>query len=351
MKPSRSAGRTTARGPPARSPTTHRIGAMAEPLTVALFWGDEEFLLRQAALELLAERGVHATEVDGSDWEGGETSDLATPSLWGEQRALLVTRCQALPDEGVREIRAYVAAPSPDALCVLTLVSRAKALPPLAKLVQSAGGLVRQVALKRQDLPRWILDRARTRGLALTPPAAAALIATIGEDPAILDQSVEQLATAFSGITVGPEQIHSQFRGLGEQRVWDLCDRALSGRLPEALLVLRSLLDQKEDPLLVLGGIGSRVRDLLRVQDLPDRMSSADAAKRAGLRFDWQVRRYREQVRRFTPESLAGLHARVVETDRALKGGAPPDVVLAALVAVMAGEGDAALDLPMRVSR
>lgn len=324
---------------------------MSEPPSVALFWGDDPFLLRQAALELLAQRGVRATEVDGSDWRGGETSDLSTPSLWGEPRGLLVPRCQALSEEGAREIRDYVQAPSPDALCVLTLVSRARSLPPLAKFVQAAGGLVRQVVLKRQDLPRWVLERAEGRGLALTPPGATALVGAIGEDLAALDQSVEQLATAFPGASVGPEQVRSQFQGLGEQRVWDLCDRALTGRLPEALVVLRSLLDQKEDPLLILGGIASRIRDLLRVQELPDRVSAADAAKAAGLRFDWQVRRYREQARRFSPEGLTSLHARIVEADRALKGGAPGDVVLAALVAVMAGEEDAALDLPMRVSR
>jgi DNA polymerase III subunit delta len=324
---------------------------MSEPHGVALFWGDDEFLLRLAALALLDERGLHATEVDASEWRGGETSDLATPSLWGERRALLVTKCQELPDEGARELRAYVEAPSPDALCVLTLVSRAKNPPPLAKVVQSAGGLVRHVAVKRQDLPRWVLERARIRGLELAGPGAAMLIGAVGEDTATLDQAVEQLATAFPGAAVGPEQVRAQFRGLGEQRVWDLCDRALTGRLPEALVVLRSLLDQREDPLLILGGVASRVRDLLRVQGLPDRMSSADAARAAGLRFDWQVRRYREQARRFAPEGLAALHGRVVEADRALKGGAPPDVVLTALVAVMAGEREAALDLPMRVSR
>jgi DNA polymerase III delta subunit len=221
----------------------------------------------------------------------------------------------------------------------------------LAKQVQAAGGLVRQIALRRQDLPRWILDRAEARGLGLTSPGATALIGVIGEDLAALDQSVEQLATAFAGASVGPEQIRSQFKGLGEQRVWDLCDRALSGRLPEALVVLRSLLEQRGDPLMILGGIASRLRDLLRVQELPDRMSSGDAARQAGLRFDWQVRRYREQARRFTPESLANLHGLVVQADRALKGGAPSEVVLAALVAVMAGEEDAALDLPMRVAR
>src|SRR6266542_950548 len=343
--------RTSGRGRSPRERPLNRIGSMSKSSAVVLFWGEDEFLLRQAALAFLAERGVRATEVDSSEWRGGETSDLATPSLWGEQRALLVTRCQALPEEGTREIRGYVAGPSPDTFCVLTLVSRARSLAPLAKFVQSSGGLVRQIAVKRQDLPRWMLERARARGLALAPPGATALIGIIGEDPAALDQSVEQLATAFPGAAVGPEQVRSQFRGLGEQRVWDLCDRALSGRLPEALLVLRSLLEQREDPLLVLGGVASRVRDLLRVQELPDRMPSAEAATAPGLRFDWQVRRYRDQARRFAPGSLVNLHARVVEADRALKGGAPPDVVLAALVAVMAGEGDAALDLPMRVSR
>jgi DNA polymerase III subunit delta len=340
-----------ARAPPLALASAHTIGAMSEPPSFALFWGEDEFLLRQAALRLLDEQGLRATEVDASDWRRGETSDLATPSLWGERRALLVTQCQSLPEEGVRELKAYVEAPSPDALCVLTLVSRAKNPPPLAKALQSAGGLVRHVAVKRQDLPRWVLERARARSLQLSSPGATALIGTVGEDPAALDQSVEQLATAFSGTEVGPQQVRAQFQGLGEQRVWDLCDRALSGRLAEALVVLRSLLDQKEDPLLILGGVAARVRDLLRVQHLPERMPSADAAKAAGLRFDWQVRRYREQARRFAPEGLTDLHARVVEADRALKGGAPGDVVLGALVAVMAGKSEATLDLPMRVSR
>jgi len=69
---------------------------------------------------------------------------------------------------------------------------------------------------------------------------------------------------------------------------------------------------------------------------LPDRMPAADVAKRAGLRFEWQARRYRDQARRFGMDELTGFHARVVEADRALKSGAPGDVVLPALVAAVA---------------
>jgi len=56
---------------------------MTSPISAptALFWGEDGFLLRLAAHELLAQRGFRATELEASDWRGGETSDLATPSL------------------------------------------------------------------------------------------------------------------------------------------------------------------------------------------------------------------------------------------------------------------------------
>jgi DNA polymerase III delta subunit len=89
---------------------------------------------------------------------------------------------------------------------------------------------------------------------------------------------------------------------------------------------------------MILGGVASRLRDLLRVRSLPDRIPAAELAKAAGLRFDWQARRYREQARRFTLEELVELHSQVVEADRALKSGASEDVVLPVLIGRIAGE-------------
>src|SRR2546430_2166836 len=170
------------------------------PVSVALYWGEDEFLLREAAHELLATHGAHADEVAGPD--------------------------------------------------------------------------------------------------------AAALVGAVGESPAELAQAVEQLGSAFAGQAVGPEQIRAQFRGLGDQQVWDLCDHALAGRLGAALVTLRALLEDREAGLLILGGVAARVRDLIRVRSLPDRMPAVDAARAAGLRFDWQVKRYREQAGRFSMDEL-----------------------------------------------
>jgi DNA polymerase III subunit delta len=311
----------------------------ADRAPVHLLWGEDPFLLREAAAELLGD--VQPVEVDGAEWRGGETSDLATPSLFGEARALLVTDAKALADAGVSELKTYLQHPASDAPLVLLAVvgDRAKAPASLVKLVQPVGS-VREVKVARKDLPGWVTRRAAARSVRLGSDAPAALVASIGEDPAALDQALVQLSTAFPGERVTADVVARQFRGLGDQHTWDVCDRAFRRDLAGAMRSLRTLSESRADPLMVLGAIASRLRDLIRMRALPERMSPGEAARAAGLRFEWQARAYREQARRFTPEELAEIHDQVVEADRMLKsaGADAAVVVLPMLVARIAGE-------------
>ena len=311
--------------------------AKAPKVPVHLLWGEDAFLLREAAFQILGD--LQPREVDAADWKGGETSDLATPSLFGERRALLVSDAKALPDEALFELRQYLQAPDPDAPLILlaTVGERAKAPAALVKLVEPLGA-VTLARLQRKDLPGWMLQRARAKELNLSPEGAAALLATLGPEPGVLEQALDQLAAAYPGRRVDPELGLGQFRGLGEQHVWDLCDKAFAGDLPAAMRSLGTLLEDREAGLMILGGITSRLRDLLRVKALPERLPPAELAKRAGLRFDWQARRYREQARRFSMDEIVALHERLTWADRALKSGATDDVVLPLVVSAIAGE-------------
>jgi len=311
--------------------------AKASKPPVHLLWGEDAFLLREGAFELLGD--LRPVEVDAAEWRGGETADLATPSLFGERRALLVSNAKALPEEGVRELARYLEAPDPDAPLILLAVvgERAKAPAALAKLVKDRG-TVTEVKIQRKELPAWILRRAKAKELDLAPDGAAALVETLGEEPGALDQALDQLAPAFGGQRVTREIVSRQFRGLGEQHVWDLCDKAFARDLPGAMRSLRTLLESGEAGLLILGSITARLRDVVRIKALPERMSQTDAAQAAGLRFDWQVRRYREQARRFAPQELADIHEVIAWADRALKSGATEDVVLPLVVTQIAGE-------------
>lgn len=302
---------------------------------VTLLWGEDDFLLREAALELLG--GLRPTEVDAAEWEGGELQDLATPSLFGEARALLIADARSLGKEALAELAAYLQAPDPDAILVICAVvaERAKVPAALDKLVKPVGA-VRQVAVQRKELEPWLVKRAAPLGVDLGIPGARALVATLGEEPGALAGALEQLAGAYPGQKITPVVVAQQFRGLGDQKVWDLCDRAFTLDLAGAVRALRSIEAGGDDPLKTLGGISSRLRDLMKVRALPERIPPAQVARAAGLRFDWQARRYQQQARNYSMARLVELHARVTEADRALKSGATGDVVMPTLIAAIA---------------
>jgi DNA polymerase-3 subunit delta len=303
---------------------------------VLLLWGEHPFLLRETAHEAFGDRRTQ--ETDGVEWEDGFTSDLATPSLFGEERALLVMNAQDLPPEAVAEIGRYAASPSPDALLALAFVVGSRSKGPPKKLLDALGSVeVRKVAVERKELPGWILARAKMRGVAANPKGANALVQTLGEDPQILDQAVEQLASSHAEKGLTPETVSAQFRGFGDKRIWDLTDSAFGGNLPGAMRTLAAMLSAGEEPLALLGGIASRLRDLIRVRALPPGTPLGEVAKQAGLRFDWQARRYVEQAKRFREEDLADIHHQLVEADGILKQGGAGDVVLPSIVARIAG--------------
>jgi len=302
---------------------------------IALLWGEDSFLLREAALARFGD--VHPSEVDAAGWQGGELQDLATPSLFGESRALLITDARSLTKDATVELAAYLAGPDPDAQLVLCcrVAERGKVPAALDKLVKPVGDVV-HVEIKRKELEPWLTRRAATLDLDLSMPAARALVETLGDDPGLLVAAMHQLTAAFPGQRVTPVMVGQQFRGLGEQKVWDLCDRAFSRDLPGAIRSWRSIEEGGDDPLKVLGGVSSRLRDLIRVRALPDRMPPAQLAKAAGLRFDWQARRYQQQAGHFSMAQLLRLHERITEADRALKSGASGDTVMPTLVVAIA---------------
>src|SRR6478609_10589783 len=117
------------------------MARMPELGAVTLLWGEDAFFLRETALTMLG--GVRATEVDAAEWSGGELQDLATPSLFGEPRALLVTDCRSLSKAALTELAVYLRTPDPSAPLVLacTVAERGKPPATLAKMVEPVGAI------------------------------------------------------------------------------------------------------------------------------------------------------------------------------------------------------------------
>ncbi len=307
----------------------------ANKAPVRLVWGEDAFLVREAALAAFGD--LRPTEVDADEWQGGELQNLATPSLFGEPRGLLITDARSLRKEAMSELAAYLELPDPQAPLVIACQVAERGKPPAAldRLIKAVG-TVTHVAIARKDLEGWVVQRAAAVQMQVSVPAARALVEALGEEPGALAGAIQQLASAYPGERISPVIVAEQFRGLGDQKVWDLCDRAFGRDLAGAIRSLRSLEEGRDDPLKVLGGVSSRLRDLIKVRALPDRMPPADLARAAGLRFDWQARRYRQQAQNYSMDQLLGLHERITDADRALKSGAAGGVVMPTLIAAIA---------------
>src|SRR6266513_6175957 len=119
--------------------------------SISLLWGEDAYLLREAALSSIG--SLRVTEVDAAQWQGGELQDLATPSLFGEPRALLITDARSLTRDAMGELAVYLAVPDPDAVLVICfqVAERGKVPTALEKLVKVAGQ-VTQVTIARKDL-------------------------------------------------------------------------------------------------------------------------------------------------------------------------------------------------------
>src|SRR5207237_9493647 len=84
---------------------------MTTPAAVTLLWGEDPYLLRETALELVGDR--RSTEVDANEWRGGARQGLAPPSLFGGPRAAAPPDVPAPPPDAVRQPRGRLGPPGP----------------------------------------------------------------------------------------------------------------------------------------------------------------------------------------------------------------------------------------------
>ena len=101
--------------------------------------------------------------------------------------------------------------------------------------------------------------------------------------------------------------------------VFQMTDLLSAGRYDEALLKLQQLLKMQQEPLAILGAVGSHFRRLGTARTLLDnRKTSADLQKLCGLP-DYPARKTMEAARRFSAAFCRKANELVLETDYRIK--------------------------------
>jgi DNA polymerase-3 subunit delta len=304
-------------------------GNAAAPVTVIV--GDEELLVERAVLAVMAEAGGNSPQppdvhdVRAGDMRPGDLSAVTAPSLFAGCSLVIVRSAQDATKDVAAELARHVAAPPPDVLLVLTHSGGARNKSLLA------GQGVRRIecpAVKRfgerLDFLRAEFSRA---GRKADDGGLRALLDAVGTDLRELAAACSQLAADTTGL-INQGVVARYYRGRAEATGFTVADRAVEGKLGEALAQLRWALSTGVSPVLITSALAQGVRALGRVGTAA-RVRGGDALAADLGMPPWKVDRVRQQLRGWTAEGVARAHAVVADADAQVKGeGASPGYAL-----------------------
>ena len=328
----------SAAGPSARTARPQRAPAAAgravspdePPSPVSVVVGDEELLVERAVAALVSAAGPADTvqHVKAADLHPGELTTLTAPSLFGDRCVLVVHGAEDAAKNVADEITALAADPPPDTTAVLTHAGGAKgkalltALTAASRQRREGTPLVRVVECpkitrigERMQFIRGEVAGARRK---IDESGVRALIDAIGNDLRELAAACAQLASDTTGV-IDQAAVTRYYRGRAEASGFTVADRAVEGKLGEALELLRWALAVGVAPVLISSGLAQGVRLLGRVGSAARGLPDAAVAAEVGAP-PWKVDRVRQQLRGWTPEGVARALAAVAQADAQVKG-------------------------------
>jgi DNA polymerase III subunit delta len=302
--------------------------ARAAPVTVIV--GDEELLVERAVRGIVhaAPDTADVHDVRAADLKPGDLPALTAPSLFGGGGLVVVRSVQDASKDVAAELGRYAAAPAPDIALVLTHSGGAKNKSLLASLAGNGAGRIDCPAIKRfGERLDFLRGEFRQAGRKADEGGLRALLDAVGTDLRELAAACSQLAADTTG-PISQAVVARYYRGRAEATGFTVADRAVEGKLADALEQLRWALSTGVSPVLITSALAQGVRALGRV-GAAGRGRSADAlAAELGMP-SWKIDRVRQQLRGWTAEGVARAHSIVAETDAQVKGeGASPGYAL-----------------------
>jgi DNA polymerase III delta subunit len=247
-----------------------------------------------------------------------------------ERRVVVVENAEAIGDP------ALVSSFPPDSALVLVTTERiaggrrrgARAkrdAPPgpgdLASAVEDAEGRVERIApLLPDQVPAWIVARAKLGGVRLEPLAVRELAAAVGSDTDRIEQELAKLATFAHGEAVTQADVRALVPGAIESDVFELTRAVVRRDARTAVAQLERLLEDGQAPQQILALLVWQFRVLLfasRMKGMPD----AERAARAIRSSANAIARWQADARRLSHADITRAYEALYATDLAIKQG------------------------------
>jgi DNA polymerase-3 subunit delta len=206
---------------------------------------------------------------------------------------------------------------------VLVLIARGKPLKQLVKLVEGAGGEVREEAApKPWELPRWVAERAREQGLQLDKEAAKTLVALAGPGQQRLAREVEKLALAVHPAgRASADDVERLAAADAAPQAYELADALAAGDLSAAMALSEELEAHGERPGRLMFPVVRRLREVHRAAVLLESGVSEQQAAQALKAPPWLAKKTVARAKKADRAMLERALCVMAELEVELRGG------------------------------
>ncbi|NMM18258.1 MAG: DNA polymerase III subunit delta [Cellulomonas sp.] len=321
MPPSTRSPRTTGR-PPTGGGVAGLTWDDAQLALVVLVAGAEELLADRAVERLIGlarerDPGVEVTRLDASEYAAGTLAVVTSPSLFAEDRVVVVAGVERATDDLIADALAYLEAPQQDVTLVLCHAGGQRGKKLLDTLRTAEGAVVTCEPVKKDsDKTAFATAELRRAGRRADAAAVRALVDAVGSDLRELASACAQLAADTTG-AIGVDVVARYYGGRIEATGFRVADAAVEGHAGQAVALLRHALATGVDPVPIVAALAAKLRILAKVAATRGRGSVA--VRDLGL-APWQVDRALRDLTRWTPESLASAITAVAQADAEVKG-------------------------------
>ena len=289
-----------------------------------LLVGAEHLLVRRAADRILDELREEAggaldvTEVRGGDLGEDNLPDLRTASLFAEPRAFVVRDAQTLPKAASRALTGEIAGGTAEATIIL-MASGTKAIQKLAKTVKDLGGRIDLAPPKEWEDKAWrrlVVDELRLHQRVADDDAVQAILDAAGLSVnGIAEKSAQVAAATERGRRVTREEVDQVVVGHGSRGSFAVADAMLARDPATALTLLRGCLDAGDHPVMILGALIYKMRQLIAVAAGLDGKAAGVSLPRG------QVGHLRQARQTFGPGELTRAMQHLMACDLEIKSG------------------------------
>lgn len=287
--------------------------------------GDEPLLVMEACDQIRASAraaGIEDRELfhaeSGFDWNSLQEEANAM-SLFSSRRILEVRIGNGKPSDKGAALQALVKQPNPDNMLLIVCPRLDAAAQRTAwfKAVEKAGVFLPIWPIDRPQYPGWLKRRLQIAGLQADPAALAALAHQTEGNLLAAVQEIEKLRL-LGNTQISEEMINEAIGDSSRFDAFGLADACLLGKQAEASRILAHLKGEGVEPIMILGALNRKIRQLISLKNTSGQQLS-EAFKKNNI-WPKQQPPYKKALQQLSIRELHNALQKAEAIDNAVKG-------------------------------